>query len=99
MGYFNCTHDAPEYDLIAGPADPIYGRQAIAQFFVDSWVAAGNDEASGVTCPNAHGDEGGDLRLDYIFLSPELAPAVRSVRINEDARGSDHQPYWVELGL
>jgi len=36
-------------------------------------------------------------RLDYIFATADLISAVRHAWIDQDARGSDHQPVWVEL--
>jgi exodeoxyribonuclease-3 len=35
-------------------------------------------------------------RIDYQIVTPELAPAVRAVRIDREARLSDHAPYTVD---
>jgi exonuclease III len=37
------------------------------------------------------------LRLDYIFITPGLAPRVRQAWIDADNPASDHQPVWLEL--
>ena len=97
MGDFNACPGSPEYDALTGPVDPIYGRVDHGDAFADAWVAAGNDEAGGVTYP-ADGTSG-DMRLDYCFVSTTLAPRVRTARIDNDADGSDHQPVWVEMDL
>jgi endonuclease/exonuclease/phosphatase family metal-dependent hydrolase len=39
----------------------------------------------------------GSARLDYCYLSPSLAVKVKNAWVDNDALGSDHQPFWVEL--
>jgi exonuclease III len=34
---------------------------------------------------------------DFVFVTPDLAPRLRSIRIDADNRASDHQPVIVEL--
>ena len=97
MGDFNACPGGPEYDAITGPVDPIYGRIDHSDVFADAWVAAGNDETSGVTYPTD--GISGDMRLDYCFVSTAFAPRVRSVRIDSEADASDHQPVWVEIEI
>lgn len=36
--------------------------------------------------------------FDYAFVSADLAPRVRALRVDERAGGSDHQPLLLELG-
>jgi endonuclease/exonuclease/phosphatase family metal-dependent hydrolase len=41
------------------------------------------------------------LRLDYVFASPELAPALESAGVVADglaASASDHLPVWAAFG-
>ena len=38
-----------------------------------------------------------DKRIDYCFLSPVLADQVGACRVDQEAKGSDHQPLWAEL--
>ena len=97
MGDFNFTVDSREYDLLVGAADPVFGRVRQSGRFVDSWTAAGRGEDTGVTCD--HPDLEGGERIDYGFLSPSLAGALKNAWIDEAAQGSDHQPYWFELDL
>jgi len=38
-----------------------------------------------------------ELHCDFIFVSPELAPRVRTVRCDRATQASDHQPVIIEL--
>ncbi len=97
MGDFNAEPGGPEYDAIVGPKDTVYGRVRYADRFADAWVAAGNDEADGVTYPAERNFA--DMRLDYCFVSAALADRVRSAHVDMAAEGSDHQPVWVEMDM
>jgi len=92
MGDFNFDWSAPEYDRIVGPRSDRYGRLNRLTGFVDAWVAAGQREDEGATI-------GTGRRIDYCFVSSALASRVRSCRIDADAVGSDHQPFWVDMDL
>jgi endonuclease/exonuclease/phosphatase family metal-dependent hydrolase len=35
---------------------------------------------------------------DYVFVTADLAPRLRSIRVDGANRASDHQPVVVELG-
>lgn len=104
LGDFNLdpNDSKAQYDRLVGPLDPDYGRVTYRDLLVDAWVAAGNEEGTGITYP------GGDPRypnsprgwyLDYGFVTPTLASKVRSARIDTEAQGSDHQPVWFEIDL
>ena len=100
LGDFNMEPHEAEYDLLCGRIDPVYGRMAHADGFVDAWVRAGNDAAGGVTCPkDPANDTFHDCRLDYGFVSANIADRVRAAWIDDEAQGSDHQPFWFELDL
>jgi endonuclease/exonuclease/phosphatase family metal-dependent hydrolase len=100
LGDFNLEPHEAEYDLLCGEIDPVYGRIAQVGGFVDAWVQSGNDIASGVTCPmDPTNDTFHDCRLDYGFVSGNIAQHVRTAWIDNDAQGSDHQPFWFELDL
>jgi endonuclease/exonuclease/phosphatase family metal-dependent hydrolase len=92
MGDFNFDWNSPEYDRIVGPLSPQYGRLNRSTGFVDTWVPAGHREDEGATIPAGR-------RIDYCFVSPALAPRVRSSWIDTEANGSDHQPLWLEIEL
>ncbi len=98
MGDFNFEPGHPEYAMMTGDVDPVYGRVATRDLFVDAWVRAGHGEGEGVTCPTCpENDTPHDMRLDYVYVSAGLASRVRGARIDGEAQGSDHQPVWVEL--
>lgn len=100
MGDFNFEPDAEQYSQLVGEFDPIYGRVSSADNFVDVWVRASHDEQSGVTCPRClENDTLHDMRIDYAFVSSDLAHHVHSAWIDDDAQGSDHQPIWFELTI
>ncbi len=97
LGDFNLTPTQAEYDRIVGEADYFYGRQRSGGFLVDSWVAAGHREDEGLTWFDEAKDFKVGLRLDYIFVTPALAPRVKRAWIDQQNPASDHQPVWCEL--
>ncbi|MEO1091487.1 MAG: endonuclease/exonuclease/phosphatase family protein [Pseudomonadota bacterium] len=90
MGDFNCAPGSAEYARVVGPSTEGYGRLANRDGFVDAWVTAGHDEIDGVSYPRGE-------RIDYVFVSSDLASRVRAAGISTDAEGSDHWPVWAEL--
>ena len=99
LGDFNFDPRDTEYDRIGGPRDPWFGRVHYRDLLVDTWVAAGHDEFAGVTYKANERFPDATWRLDYGFVTFTLAKAVRRAWIDNDATGSDHQPYWFELDL
>lgn len=97
LGDFNLAPHHAEYERIVGEADYFYGRQRTAGFLVDSWVAAGHAQDAGLTWFDEAQQFRSGLRLDYIFITPGLAPRVRQAWIDADNPASDHQPVWLEL--
>jgi endonuclease/exonuclease/phosphatase family metal-dependent hydrolase len=85
LGDFNLTPDSAEYGLLTGAGAGL----------IDGWLAAGNDPAEGATC----NEDDGPIRIDYAFLTPELAGSLRGMRVDRAARGSDHQPLHLEIEL
>jgi endonuclease/exonuclease/phosphatase family metal-dependent hydrolase len=100
LGDMNFTHDSAEYARFVGPPSK-YGRLNRRDGFVDAWVAAGHGEDQGVTSPVKKRSSGPspDRRIDYGFVTADLAPAVSSAWIDEACEASDHQPFWFELDL
>ncbi len=97
MGDFNLTPQCDEYSIITGKEDFQYGRMVANDRWVDSWTRCGHDESNSVTWFDVETEIG--LRLDYGFVSPDLASKVKSAWIDHDCKASDHQPYWFELDL
>lgn len=90
MGDMNFLPEGPEYARIVGPATEHYGRLVNRHGLADAWVAAGHAEHEGKTHPTT-------ARIDHCFLSASLAGNVRRCWIDNEAKGSDHYPLWVEL--
>jgi len=65
--------------------------------FVDAWESLN----AGVAHPPSmcvHDQSDGAPRcLDYVLMTPDLAPRVRSITYDQTSRVSDHQPVVVEL--
>ena len=99
LGDFNLTPTCEEYDLIVGKPDYYYGRLATNDHWVDSWTRCGNDEQNSITWYDEEDDFKSGRRLDYGFVSPDLANKIKSVRIDQACAASDHQPYWLEMDL
>ncbi len=90
MGDLNCAYDSPEYEIMIGPRSERHGRVVSPDGLLDAWVAAGFDEADGVS--HQFGK-----RIDHCFVSTWLGPAVRSASIDTTQQASDHYPLFVEL--
>ena len=88
MGDCNLPPGSPEDRCAVGEAD-----------YFDSWVQAGHNEADGITWYDEADDFTSGNRLYYSFVSPGLAAKVTAAHINNEAPGSDHQPYWFELDV
>jgi len=90
-------------DFNLPPQDPMYARM-LAPFeegtprLLDAWHIAN----PGVAHPPTfclHGREHGAAPYccDFAFVTEDLAPRVRSVRIDRETQASDHQPVVLEL--
>jgi len=90
LGDFNLTPDDAEYEFIVGPEDPKYGRISRMDGLVDAWLVCG-DGGDGTTC----GSNNGPVRIDYAFLTPNLAAKATRMWVGADAQGSDHQPIFI----
>ena len=93
LGDFNLTPRDAEYELLVGILDPKYGRITRLDGLVDTWTALGNGADDGQTC----GSDNGMVRIDYAFMTPDLAGQARRMWVDADAQGSDHQPIFVEI--
>ncbi len=99
LGDFNLTPTCAEYDRIVGKSDYFHGRVATSDHWIDSWTRCGHDEQDSITWYNEDNDFKSGLRLDYGFVSPDLADKIQAVRIDQTCAASDHQPYWLEMDL
>jgi endonuclease/exonuclease/phosphatase family metal-dependent hydrolase len=95
IGDMNFAPDGPEYEFLVGDISPMTGaRVSRAEGLLDAWVLTGHAEVEGVTFIRPDRPR---ARLDHCFVTADLAPAVRSMMIDEAAVGSDHQPIFVTL--
>ena len=39
-----------------------------------------------------------EQHCDFIFVSADLVPRVKAVRVDQKTQASDHQPVYIELG-
>jgi endonuclease/exonuclease/phosphatase family metal-dependent hydrolase len=84
-----------DFNLPAGDAQH---REILELGLVDAWQAL----HPGVPHPptfHVHDPKEGTppYCCDFVFVTPELAPRLRAIRIDADNRASDHQPVIVEL--
>jgi endonuclease/exonuclease/phosphatase family metal-dependent hydrolase len=95
LGDYNMTPDEAAYTAMVGPDDPKYGRITERDGYLDAWIHSGGDPEGGHT----KFEKTGNRRIDYAFVSVELADRVVGVRADTDAQGSDHQPLWLDIDL
>jgi len=93
LGDFNLTPDDAEYELIVGPEDPKYGRISRMDGLLDGWLVCGDKDSVGATC----GSNNGPVRIDYAFLTPDVADKATRMWVDAKAQGSDHQPIFVDF--
>ena len=93
LGDFNMLPGSGEYDDLVGIEDYYRHRTITGDRLVDTWTLMGHDLADGVTWRD------GDIavKLDYVFVTPGLAPGVVATHIDVSAVGSDHQPVWMQF--
>jgi endonuclease/exonuclease/phosphatase family metal-dependent hydrolase len=83
-GDFNMKPEWPEY------------RQVLEGGLVDAWAHL---NPGGPRPPTFHVYDGGaPFYCDYVFVTPDLVPKLRALRIDSATQASDHQPVVVELG-
>lgn len=91
-GDFNLPPDDPLHGVMTSPIAP--GVPA----FLDAWQAVHGDAPHPPTF-HVHEREAGESPYccDYAFVSEDLAPRLKSVRVDGATQASDHQPVIVEL--
>jgi endonuclease/exonuclease/phosphatase family metal-dependent hydrolase len=81
-------------DFNLRPDDP-HHRKMLDAGFVDAWQALNPGKPRQDTF-HLH-DGQAPYCCDYVFMTPDLAPRLRSLRIDTQTQASDHQPLIVEL--
>ncbi len=97
LGDFNMQPDSAEYLTAVGMPDYYHGKLITSNHWVDSWQQVGHTEENNITWYDEAQNFKTGLRLDYGFVSPELAGKVAAAWIDHHCDASDHQPYWLEL--
>jgi endonuclease/exonuclease/phosphatase family metal-dependent hydrolase len=93
------SYDRAKSAVICGdfnlrPDDPHHGEM-LKGGFVDAWHAVHRGAERQATFHLHDGET--PYCCDYVFVTPELAPRLRSVRIDVETQASDHQPLLVEF--
>ncbi len=83
LGDFNAPPAGPEYDALVAPGGLVDTMKPD-----DGGPTWYGDPARTAEAPQ---------RIDYVFVTADLAAAVRRAWIDQAADGSDHQPVWAEL--
>jgi endonuclease/exonuclease/phosphatase family metal-dependent hydrolase len=96
LGDFNMDRTSPEYIVMAGEADYAEGRQIVAHHPVDAFSLAGGVPDGAVSWMDDDKPEKNRL-IDFAFVHATLATRVKRTWIDDEAKGSDHLPVWLEL--
>jgi endonuclease/exonuclease/phosphatase family metal-dependent hydrolase len=81
-------------DFNLAPDNPLHAE--MEKTFVDAWKAAHPGLPHPLTF-HAHEKET-PYCCDYVFVTPDLVPRIRAVRVDAATQASDHQPVIVDLG-
>jgi endonuclease/exonuclease/phosphatase family metal-dependent hydrolase len=82
-------------DFNMRPQDPLF--RELAPEFVDAWKALNPGKPHPHTF-FVHEHSEPPYCCDYVFVTHDLLPRLKSVRIDRATQASDHQPIIVELG-
>jgi endonuclease/exonuclease/phosphatase family metal-dependent hydrolase len=90
----------PESAILCGdfnlpPGDPLHAR-ILQAGFVDAWQALNPGKPHPPTF-RVHDAGETPYCCDYVFVTPDLVPRLRAVRVDGATQASDHQPVIVEL--
>ena len=103
------TRMRPASTVITGdfnlePDDALHARMAAAfddatPPLVDAWEAAhpGRPHASTFQIYQKASPDEPELHCDFIFVSADLVPAIRELRVDQQTQASDHQPVLIEI--
>jgi endonuclease/exonuclease/phosphatase family metal-dependent hydrolase len=93
------SHPRAKSALICGdfnlkPEDAHHCKMVDAGF-VDAWQALNSGKPRQATFHLHDGEP--PYCCDYVFVTPDLVPRLRSIRIDTATQASDHQPVIVDL--
>ncbi len=98
MGDFNSEPHSAEYRRITGET-PYHPGARYADGFVDAVVASGQAAGSLYTHEKVIAGQTRKRQLDHCFVTPDLAPFVRSACVDTACAASDHYPLTLEIDL
>ena len=75
--------------------DDAHHRRMLDGGFVDAWQALNPGKPRQPTFHLYDGEA--QYCCDYVFVTPDLVPRIKSLRIDSETQASDHQPVMVEL--
>ena len=90
-GDFNFRPEHPEHVRITAESAPGAGR------WVDGWAYSRREPHAATV--GLHEDLGGPFCCDFVFVTEDLAPRIRAMRVDQSTRASVHQPVIMELDL
>lgn len=96
LGDFNLQPETPEYECLFGAQDPFYGRQPRRPLPVDAHAFLGVRQPDSYSWEGPSG-ESERLWLDYAMVSASLAARLKTASVDNNVRGSDHFPLFLEL--
>ena len=82
-------------DFNMRPEDPLF--KELAGSFVDAWKALNPGKPHPHTF-HVHETSEAAYCCDYAFVTPDLLPRLKKIRVDGLTQASDHQPLIVELG-
>jgi endonuclease/exonuclease/phosphatase family metal-dependent hydrolase len=94
MGDFNMDRGSPEYRLMVGEQDD--AARALGSDPVDIY-SLGDGAPDGAASWIDDNNPANNRLIDYAFVERNLAGRVGKVRIDGEAKGSDHLPVWFEI--
>ncbi|MET3599492.1 endonuclease/exonuclease/phosphatase family protein [Martelella mangrovi] len=97
LGDFNMEPESEDYLAMAGRRELDGARNLRAGQPVDIFDRLGARAGNAITWTHPSFENGEGKWVDYVFVSPGLAPRIRGARVDRDAKGSDHFPLWVTL--
>lgn len=89
MGDLNFRPNDPSYAALLAPP-----REAEKALLVDAWPQVGKGDGPTIGLGGRS-----PARIDYILVTPDLAPGLESARVDTETRASDHQPVFATLRL
>lgn len=97
MGDFNAHPGTDEHRMMIGATPTASKGQArYRHAFTDAWAAVHGADGGETSISMDPAERPAD-RIDYVFVSNAMGQRIKGARVDSDAAGSDHRPFWVEL--